>query len=85
MVFKEFEKVFEAEGVKAIEAVGKECDPMCHEVLGVMEAGEEDDGKIIKEAQRGFICDGKVLRPARVFVAKQKENTQKEEENEKGG
>jgi len=34
MIFKEFSKVFEAEGLRMMEPVGKPYDPMASEILG---------------------------------------------------
>ena len=72
MIFKEFSKVFEAEGLRPMEPVGKPYDPMASEILGVAEGTEENDGLVIEELQKGFYYGDKILRPARVKIAKKK-------------
>ncbi len=72
MIFKEFSKVFEAEGLRAMEPVGKPYDPMASEILGVVEGTDETDGLVVEELQKGFYYGEKILRPARVKIAKKK-------------
>ena len=72
MIFKEFSKVFEAEGLRQMEPVGKPYDPMASEILGVVEGTDENDGLVTEELQKGFYYGDKILRPARVKIAKKK-------------
>ncbi|MBI5743674.1 MAG: nucleotide exchange factor GrpE [Elusimicrobia bacterium] len=72
MIFKEFSKVFEAEGIRPMEPVGKPYDPMAGEILGVVDGTEENDGLVTEELQKGFYYGDKILRPARVKIAKKK-------------
>lgn len=70
LIFKEFTKLFEAEGVARIESVGKPYDFNLHEVLGQVETDEHPEGTVVEELQRGYTLGGKVLRAARVRTAK---------------
>ena len=72
MIFKEFSKVFDAEGLRAMDTVGKPYDPMASEILGIVEGTEENDGFVVEELQKGFYYGEKILRPARVKIAKKK-------------
>ena len=72
MIFKEFSKVFEAEGLRPMEPVGKPYDPMASEILGVVDGTDENDGLVTDELQKGFWYGDKILRPARVRIAKKK-------------
>jgi molecular chaperone GrpE len=72
MIFKEFSKVFDAEGLRAMDPVGKPYDPMASEILGVVEGTEENDGFVVEELQKGFCYGEKILRPARVKIARKK-------------
>lgn len=72
MIFKEFTKVFEAEGIRPMEPVGKPYDPMACEILGVVDGNDENDGLVTEELQKGFYYGEKILRPARVKIAKKK-------------
>ena len=71
MVRDQFFSVLEDLGVSAIETVGKSFDPSTHEAVAVEEAGEGvEDGIITEELQTGYTISGKVLRAARVKVAR---------------
>ncbi|MBI4051458.1 MAG: nucleotide exchange factor GrpE [Elusimicrobia bacterium] len=70
MIFKEFEKLFESEGVRPIETLGRPLDPLQHEVMGAVEKEELAEGTVVEELQKGFCINGVVLRPARVKIAK---------------
>lgn len=72
MIFKEFSKVFDAEGLRAMEPVGKPYDPMASEILGIVDGTDENDGFVVEELQKGFYYGDKILRPARVKIAKKK-------------
>jgi molecular chaperone GrpE len=72
MIFKEFSKVFEGEGLRQMEPVGKPYDPMACEILGVVDGTDENDGLVTEELQKGFYYGDKILRPARVKIAKKK-------------
>ena len=71
MVRDQFFSVLEDLGVSAIETVGKSFDPSAHEAVAVEEAEEGvEDGIITEELQTGYTISGKVLRAARVKVAR---------------
>ena len=55
-----------------MEAVGKPFDPHVHEAVGE-EVSTEAAGNVVREAQAGFMLNGKVLRHAKVIVSKNAE------------
>lgn len=55
-------------GCEGFDSVGKEYDPLYHEVVLVGEADEERN-RILAEFERGFVRNGRVLRPAKVKVS----------------
>ncbi len=69
LIFKEFAKLFEGEGVAAIDCVGHPLDYEKHEVMGQVETDDEREGVVVEEIQRGYLLNGRTLRPARVRVA----------------
>lgn len=70
LIFKEFTKIFQSEGVSVIETVGRPYHHDFHEVLGSVETDRHPEGTVVEELQRGYLFQGKVLRPARVRIAK---------------
>jgi molecular chaperone GrpE len=61
---KQIEGVFQAEGVQEI-MENKAFNPQFHEAV---EVADGEEGEILKVIQKGYILDGRVLRPARVRV-----------------
>lgn len=61
--------LLESEGVKPIEAVGRQFDPRLHEAITSVPATGRPDGEVIVEVQRGYRLRDRVLRPALVAVA----------------
>lgn len=70
MIHQAFLKVLAKEGVTPLDASpGTPFDPRYHEAVDSEEL-EEKHGTITREVRKGYIYRGKVLRPARVMVAK---------------
>ncbi|HLF17971.1 MAG TPA: nucleotide exchange factor GrpE [Candidatus Omnitrophota bacterium] len=70
MVMAHVYEMLKKNGVKAVEAKGKQFDPHHHEVLMQEESKDHEDGTVIEEFQRGYIYNDKVIRTAKVKVAK---------------
>ena len=70
MVSSSIEKVLREEGVEVIGDVGERFDPVVHEAVGFVESEQHEDGTVVSVLERGFAFRGKVLRPAKVVVAK---------------
>lgn len=60
--------------VERMETVGKPFDPNIHEAVGEEES-DQPEQTVIKESQAGFTLHGKVIRHAKVVVAKAKSNS----------
>src|SRR5215217_5183959 len=54
-------------GVEAYDPIGEQFDPVFSEAVSTR-PGEGDTGKVVETLDRGYRCDGTVLRPARVIV-----------------
>ncbi len=72
---EELHQVLEQHGVQVVKSVGLPFDPEFHEAVAVAaDAGDVADGTIVDEIQRGYLLNGRLLRPSRVRIAqKQKE------------
>ena len=70
MVERQFVGALESLGLARIDAAGA-FDPNLHEAVGVEPTSDPDrDGTIVQELQGGYLLGGKVIRPARVRVAR---------------
>lgn len=65
-------KLLRVEGVEPIAATGAVFDPLLHEAVAVVPAqpGQREDMVVLKEERKGYRLGDRVLRPARVVVAK---------------
>lgn len=73
-------------GVEAIECAGKEFDPNFHEAMMQIDSENHENNKVINDFQRGYLLNGRLLRPSRVSVCKKmnKENNVAEQNVENG-
>ena len=69
-IYKQLLQLLEQHQVLSFESVGHPFDPSLHEAVGTETSHRFQEGKVIKEVQKGYWWEGKVLRPAQVLVAK---------------
>lgn len=67
---KQFEEVLKNQGAEQIKTVNEKFNPSLHEIIMEVEKNGSEEGIIIEEIQKGYIINGKVIRPARVKVTK---------------
>jgi len=70
LLLEQFKGVLMSEGVKEIEAEGKNFDPL---KMDAIEVGQGEKNKVLKVIMKGYELNGKVLRPAKVKVGIGKE------------
>lgn len=68
-----FLKVLEKFDVKRIDAAGAKFDPNVHEAVYQEETDKVEPGTVMGELQKGYVMDGRLLRPSMVSVAKRPE------------
>jgi molecular chaperone GrpE len=56
-------------GVESIAAIGQEFDPNFHEAMMKVESDEIADNKIVEEFEKGYLLNGRLLRPSKVSIA----------------
>lgn len=83
MIFLEFEKLFKAEGVSEIDILNKKCDPMLCETIATVDGDGSNDDIVVEVVQPGYMVNGRLLKPAKVKVAKKKEIKESKENVEK--
>ncbi|MDR1104035.1 MAG: nucleotide exchange factor GrpE [Endomicrobium sp.] len=78
MISKEFAKMLKEEGVEEIRC--KKFDPNMCEALDYVESDEED-GKVLEVYQKCYKMNGKLIRAAKVKVAKNDKKSENKKEN----
>lgn len=76
---KQLTQAFEKFGVSEVEALGEPFDPAVHEAMTVQETDDGDVDRVSMVIQKGYLLNGRLLRPARVMVARPRSD------NEGGG
>ena len=68
---KQLRAALEKFGVTAVSPEGEPFDPEFHEALTMQESTTVEPNSVIAVVQRGYQLNGRLLRPARVIVAKE--------------
>ena len=76
LTLNSFLKVLEKFGVTRVNALEKEFDPNVHEAVAQEARADKAPGTVVTELQKGYIMDGRLLRPSMVTVAKTPEGQQ---------
>jgi molecular chaperone GrpE len=84
MTLQQFFQILQRFGVTPIAAEGERFDPTRHEAI--MEQITEDyaPGHVVSELEKGYLLNDRLVRPAKVVVAKAHVNTEENPESETG-
>jgi molecular chaperone GrpE len=69
MIYRQLIDQLRQEGLMPIETVGKAFDPSLHDAVATDSSSEEPANTVVKELQKGYVFQGRVLRPAMVSVS----------------
>ncbi len=70
LVYQGFLKALDRFGVTPLDSVGQPFDPVFHNAVMQEEAPDAPDSSVIKELQKGYLLNQRLLRPAMVVVAR---------------
>jgi molecular chaperone GrpE len=73
MVYKNMLEYLQTNGLERIAAAGCQFDPRKHDAIMMADFVGAEDGEILEEFQSGYTMKGKVIRPAKVKVARRTE------------
>ena len=68
-------------GLKEVEAQGHPFDPCFHEAVSEMVDERAKPGTVIQELQKGYVLNGRLIRPSMVIVNKQKDTKNSDGDN----
>lgn len=71
MIIKQLHKFLQEEGIRAIQTEGKTFDPFMHEAMKV--ESSDKDNVVLKELQKGYLFNNKVIRTSKVIIGKNTE------------
>jgi len=70
MIIRLFRTRLEKAGVTPVEALGRPFNPDLHQAVAQVETREGEDNHVVEEVQRGYLLEGRILRPAMVKVSR---------------
>jgi molecular chaperone GrpE len=70
MILDQLLSVLKESGVEPVDALGQPFDPNLHEALSQEETTEAEEGTVVQQVQCGYKLNDRLVRPARVVVAK---------------
>ena len=73
MVTKQFLDTLSKHGMTVVQSVGKDFDPHLHEAMAQEYVEGAKPNQIVKEFQKGYSLNGRLLRAAKVVVASDKQ------------
>lgn len=73
LIYKQLQDTLTRFGLKAIDAKGKEFDPHFHQAVSTQATDEVEENTVIDEMRKGYLLNGRLLRPAMVTVAAKKD------------
>ena len=72
IILRLFQATLEKAGVKAIEALEHAFDPNLHQAVAQVESTDGRENIVVEEVQKGYLLEGRLLRPTMVKVSKSK-------------
>jgi len=70
MIYDQVQAELRKFGLERIDSVGRPFDPNLHEAVGVVPWEGSPEGTVLAENLKGYLLNGRLLRPAHVTVAK---------------
>jgi len=86
IIYDQMLDILKSHEVEQIHAVGESFDPSKHEAMMRKSEPDAEENVVLQELQKGYMLNGRVIRPSRVIVNKQtvEELQQAQEEGGKG-
>ena len=69
IVLKDLKETLKKEGLEEIGAVGEVFNPNLHDAVDKIETNDYPSNTIVKEIRKGYLFNGKLIRPSKVKVA----------------
>lgn len=70
MIQYQLNEILRSQGLTEVKSLGENFNPSFHEAVSEELSADKDAGTILQEHTKGYLLHGRLLRPARVVVAK---------------
>ncbi|HEX7370217.1 MAG TPA: nucleotide exchange factor GrpE [Rhodanobacteraceae bacterium] len=71
LTLKALLKIAEGNGLEQVDPIGQPLDPERHHAVSMVDAPGKQPGTVVSVMQKGYVLNGRLLRPALVAVAKE--------------
>ncbi|MGD7034947.1 nucleotide exchange factor GrpE [Methylotuvimicrobium buryatense] len=78
LTLKQFEAVFSKFNIEVVNPLGQPFDPELHQAMAMQPSADAEPNSVINVFQKGYVLNGRLLRPAMVVVAKADDNPPQE-------
>jgi molecular chaperone GrpE len=78
MTLQQFLQILQRFGITPISAEGERFDPTRHEAIMEQTTGDYAPGHVVSELEKGYLLNDRLVRPAKVVVAKAHEDAESE-------
>ena len=78
IIYRQLRDALSALGLVEFSGLGETFDPSRHEAVALIETDDKPENTVIEEVSRGYSVGDRVIKPAKVFVSKQKEGGQED-------
>ena len=65
------DRAFEKAGLQVLDPAGQPFNPEFHEAMATQPSAEHPPGTVVAVVQKGYLLNGRLLRPARVLVSRE--------------
>lgn len=72
LIYKQFQDTLTRFGLKTIDAKGQTFDPNVHQAVSTTATDEVEENTVVDEFRKGYMLNGRLLRPAMVSVSVKK-------------
>lgn len=74
LTLKQLDSIFEKFALVTLEPKGEKFDPEQHQAITMVESRDVEPNHVVEVVQKGYLLNGRVLRPAMVIVARASAN-----------
>ncbi|HEC77883.1 MAG TPA: nucleotide exchange factor GrpE [candidate division WOR-3 bacterium] len=81
IIQRQLKESLKSMGLIEFSGLGEVFDPSRHEAVATIATDEHPEDMVVEEVSKGYIVDDQIVKPAKVFVSKQKKGGQEDAEN----
>jgi molecular chaperone GrpE len=81
IIHRQLRDALKSLGLVEFSGLNETFDPSRHEAVATVETNEKPENTVIEEISKGYMVDDRIIKPAQVYVSKQKEGDEEDGKN----